>query len=146
MSELLRMETVVDTVDHYGDARKHRCRVLIVDDMPDVRAMLAAMLSTVETVEVVGEAEDGEAALNTAQAIQPDVIILDVAMPKKTGLEVLQPLKELPSKPRVIIHSGFDHVIKDSALSAGAHSFLPKGARMDEIIQTVESACGDGCH
>jgi len=119
----------------------HRCRVLIVDDADTVRTMLRLMLSSVDEIEIIGEATNGLEAVEMTAALKPDVLILDVSMPVMTGLEAMEEMAKKDQLPAVIIHSGFDTVVHEQALEAGAQSFLTKGSSITEVRDVVREAC-----
>lgn len=122
-------------------------RVLLVDDQALVRAGLRLILETATGIEVVGEAEDGAKAVAGAEALRPDVVLLDIQMPVMDGLaaarEILAPRRALPS--RVLILTTFerdDYVF--AALRAGASGFLLKNAPPEDLIAAVRVvAAGD---
>jgi DNA-binding NarL/FixJ family response regulator len=101
-------------------------RVLIVDDHPSFRASARALLEA-EGFEVVGEAENGVHALRAAKELQPDLILLDVALPDFDGFEVAARLRQNGESPAIILissrdSSDFGHLVRDS----GALGFIPK--------------------
>jgi DNA-binding NarL/FixJ family response regulator len=116
-------------------------RVLIVDDQELMRAGFRMILEAAGDIEVVGEAGDGESAVTVAEACQPDVVLMDIRMPRLDGVEAT---RRLP-KQRVIILTTFDHdeyVVE--ALRAGASGFLLKDAPPDELVRAVRVvAAGD---
>lgn len=109
-------------------------RVLLADDHVLVRAGIRALLQKIDGVEVVGEADNGIQALEMIKSVQPDVALLDIAMPELDGLSVTATIaKEFP-RVRVIIlsmHSENEYVLR--ALRAGAKGYLLKGARTSEL-------------
>jgi CheY-like chemotaxis protein len=109
-----------------------KIRVLIVDDYEDMRALLRATLESKGGYEIVGEAADGEEAVRLADALQPDVVVLDLAMPRMDGLQALPLICDSVAGVRVIVLSGFDEaIVAKQALSAGAARFIEKGPRMN---------------
>jgi len=115
-------------------------RILLVDDNEDVRKLLRLKLESTDGFEVVGEGADGEEAVTLVEQLTPDVVVLDLAMPKMDGLQALPLI--LPAVPgiKVIVLSGFDQAaMADLAFEAGAHAYLEKGLRMDleGAIRTV---------
>jgi DNA-binding NarL/FixJ family response regulator len=116
-------------------------RVLIVDDQELMRAGFRMILEAAGDIEVVGEAGDGESAVTVAEACRPDVVLMDIRMPRLDGVEAT---RRLP-KQRVIILTTFDHdeyVVE--ALRAGASGFLLKDAPPDELVRAVRVvAAGD---
>jgi DNA-binding NarL/FixJ family response regulator len=115
-------------------------RVLLVDDDALVRAALRTILSSADDVEVVGEAADGSAAVEAAAAHHPDVVLMDVRMPRTHGIAATRRLREQARPPQVIILTTFhldDYVF--GALRAGASGFLLKDAPPTEIVQAVRT-------
>ncbi len=115
-----------------------RVRVLIVDDHAHFRAGLRALLGTTDEVEVCGEAASGEEALTAVARHQPDVVLLDLAMPGMGGIAATQRILETTPHVRVLVLSMADD--DDSvfaALRAGARGYVLKGARRVEIIRAV---------
>jgi DNA-binding NarL/FixJ family response regulator len=120
-------------------------RVLVVDDEDLMRAGLRAVLSSDESVEVVGEAGDGRAAVERARALRPDVVLMDVRMPGVDGIAATRELAAAVPDARVLILTTFeedDYIF--GALSAGASGFLLKRTRPEELIAAVHTvAAGD---
>jgi len=114
-------------------------RVLIADDHPVVREGLAAILRSEPDIQVVAEATDGAHACALYDQYLPDVVILDLRMPRKDGLQVVTELtSSRRPKPRIIVMTTYeteDDVRR--ALQAGAKSYLVKGALPEQILETV---------
>jgi DNA-binding NarL/FixJ family response regulator len=124
----------VDTVDVVTSA----VRVLIVDDDPLVRSALSLMLGGQADVEVVGEAADGRAGVALARELAPDVVLMDIRMPRLNGLDATQALRDEARPPRVIVLTTFDadeHVL--GALAAGADGFLLKDTPPAQILDAI---------
>ena len=116
-----------------------RHRVLVVDDSEDVRLLLTLRLATVPGCEVVGESEDGVQAVEMARELQPDLVLLDLAMPRMDGLQALPMLREAVEGVRVVVLSGFDRgAMEEKALAAGADCYVEKGTALNEIAQVIE--------
>jgi DNA-binding NarL/FixJ family response regulator len=114
-------------------------RVLIVDDDPLVRAGLVMMLGGTDHVEVAGEASDGSEVLSAVDHHRPDVVLLDLRMPKVDGLEAMALLRTQPSPPRILVLTTFDtddQVLR--ALRAGAAGFLVKDTPPADIVRAIE--------
>jgi two-component system, NarL family, response regulator len=113
-------------------------RVLIADDHPVVREGLAAIFKTQKDIKVVAEATNGEEALELCDQHSPDVLLLDLRMPKKDGLQVITELAARPSKPRTIVMTTYESE-EDirRALKAGAKGYLVKGAPPQQIRESV---------
>lgn len=116
-------------------------RILVVDDHLVVREGLKLIFETEKDYEVVGEAENGEKAIALTEQLMPDVILMDLNMPKISGLEVIKALNEKNNPVPIIILTTYndDHLIMEG-LSLGAKGYLLKDATREELIRTVESA------
>jgi DNA-binding NarL/FixJ family response regulator len=115
-----------------------KIRILVADDHPIVREGLIAILDTQEDFEVVGEASNGNDAIDRIAELSPDVLLLDLEMPVMDGLGVLQTLKEQASDVRVIVFTVFDTDDRImSAVQTGAKGYLLKGAPRDQIFNAV---------
>ena len=113
-------------------------RVLLVDDDPLVRSALRLMLGGQADLEVVGEAVDGLDGLRLAGQTRPDVVLMDIRMPRLNGLEATRRLVAGPQPPRIIVLTTFDadeHVVE--ALGAGADGFLLKDTPPAEIVAAI---------
>ena len=120
-------------------------RVVIVDDDALVRAGLAMILRNDATIDIVGEADDGETGLTLIARLKPDVVLMDIRMPHLDGLEATARLMEQPSPPKVIVLTTFDaddYVVR--ALRDGASGFLLKHTPPAQIVDAVHKvAAGD---
>ena len=120
-------------------------RVLLVDDDDLMRAGLTAVLSSDETIDVVGEAPDGRAAVDRAIELRPDVVLMDVRMPGLDGIAATRELLAISPDVRVVVLTTFeqdDYIF--GALSAGASGFLLKRTRPEELIAAIHTvAAGD---
>ncbi|MEU4422433.1 response regulator transcription factor [Actinoplanes sp. NPDC024001] len=115
-------------------------RVLIVDDDDLMRAGLRAVLSSDDTIEVVGEASDGREVVTLAAGAAPDVVLMDVRMPHLDGIAATRALSEAVPAARVLILTTFeddDYVF--GALSAGASGFLLKRTRPEQLIEAIHT-------
>ncbi|NHA67002.1 response regulator [Phycicoccus flavus] len=119
-------------------------RVLIVDDHSTIRAGLRLILSDAQDVVVVGEAADGDAAVHNARALSPDVVLMDVRMPRTDGVEATRRLRA--EGYRVLVLTTYDHdEVVYGAIRAGAAGFLLKTAESSELVAAVRRvAAGDG--
>jgi two-component system, NarL family, nitrate/nitrite response regulator NarL len=118
----------------------HRIRVLIADDHPVARRGIASWLKQRANMEVVGEARDGEEALRKARELLPDVLVADICMPHRTGLEVAQALqKELPNIRVLLLSMHTDRSYVLSCVQSGARGYILKEAGADELVQAIET-------
>lgn len=116
-------------------------RLLIVDDHPVVRNGLSGMLAADPGFEVVGEATDGAEALRRAPALAPDVILMDLRMPRMDGVSAIRALTEAGVKARVLVLTTYD-TDSDvmSAIEAGATGYMLKDAPPAELFRAVRAA------
>jgi DNA-binding NarL/FixJ family response regulator len=114
--------------------------VLLADDQALVRGGFRMILDAQPDLEVVGEADDGEAAVAQARALRPDVVLMDVRMPKLDGIAATRRLADLNLATRVLVLTTFDEdsVVYD-AMKAGASGFLLKTAPPDRLVDAVRT-------
>jgi DNA-binding NarL/FixJ family response regulator len=113
-------------------------RVVIIDDDALVRAALAMILRDDATIELAGEADDGQTGLDLIARVTPDVVLMDIRMPRLDGLEALAQLMGRPAPPKVIVLTTFDaddYVLR--ALRGGASGFLLKHTPPTAIVEAV---------
>ena len=118
-------------------------RVLIVDDHAVVREGLRTFLELQDGLEVVGEAGDGEEAVGFAERLRPDVVLMDLVMPKLDGVEAMRELRQRVPGARVIVLTSFlddDRLLP--ALRAGAAGYLLKNVQPQELARAVRAADG----
>lgn len=117
-------------------------RVLIVDDHAIVREGLCAMLETKPGIQVVGEAADGFEAVDKALALKPDVILMDLKMPRKDGISAIRDIMAREPGMRILVLSSFstDVEIVDSVRS-GAMGYLLKSANSTELVDGIRRVC-----
>lgn len=122
-----------------------RIRVLVVDDHPVVRAGLRGMLGLKPGIEIVGEAADGVEAIDQALQLNPDVVVLDLVMPRKTGIEVVAELKaRAPAMHIVVLTSYANQDRVRAAVSAGAEGFVLKETRPEELVAAIRHVAAGG--
>jgi DNA-binding NarL/FixJ family response regulator len=116
-------------------------RVLLVDDEASMLRLLEARLQLVQGIEVVGTARSGVAALKLVQTHQPDVVVLDLAMPRMDGLEVARRLRDSFPTVRVVILTAFATPEAERLLRAlGVRAFLAKTVSGDELVAAIRGA------
>ncbi|WP_394214800.1 response regulator [Brachybacterium vulturis] len=127
-----------------GGTASPAVRVLLVDDEALMRAGLRLMIDGAHGIAVVGEAADGAAALEQVRSLTPDVVLMDIRMPRMTGLEALRALQQEDAAPRVVMLTAFDtDDFLLEALRAGAVSFLLKDAPPEEVVRAVLDAAAE---
>jgi DNA-binding NarL/FixJ family response regulator len=115
-------------------------RILIADDHPIVRQGLSTMLVPRNGMQVIGEATDGEEAIAMARELHPDVILLDVVMPRTSGLDAIARILQDNLQARILLLTSFgSEQLVGQALRAGAMGFLPKESQPDDLLQAIRS-------
>ena len=120
-------------------------RVLVVDDQALVRAGFCALLDATDGIEVVGEAADGVQAVELADRLAPDVVLMDIRMPRLDGISATRRLTDRADPPRVLVLTTFD--TDDNvfdALEAGAVGFLVKDTPPAQLLDAVRAAVAGG--
>jgi NarL family two-component system response regulator LiaR len=120
-------------------------RVLIADDHTVVRKGLKALLSAEKYgVEVIGEASNGEEAVQLVERLEPDVILMDLVMPEKSGIQAIMEIKRMQPNARILVLTSFaDDENVTQAIRAGAYGFLLKDTSPDELVHTIHSVYAD---
>jgi len=115
-------------------------RVLLADDDALVRSGLRALLDAEEDLTVVGEAADGREAVERARSLQPEVVLMDVRMPRLDGVSATREIVSWSRRPRVLVLTTFDlDEVVDDALDAGADGFLLKRATPEQLIDGIRT-------
>jgi DNA-binding NarL/FixJ family response regulator len=116
-------------------------RILIVEDDPLMQLGLEQALTAREGFEVVGQAEDGYSGVQQAIALQPDLIVMDIGLPRLDGITATQQIKEqLPQTHIVMLTSHTLEAEVVAALSSGADAYCVKGASLDRLLAAIEAA------
>lgn len=117
--------------------------VLIADDEALIRSGLRLMLESQPDIRVVGEAEDGRAAVEQATRLRPDVVLMDIQMPHLSGIDAARELTSVDDPPRVVMLTTFgnDENVYE-ALRAGASGFLLKDSRPEDVINAIHVVAG----
>ncbi len=120
-------------------------RVVVVDDHPTFRRGLGALLTSLPDVDVVGEAGDGETAIATVVELRPDVVVMDLNLPRLNGVEATrQILAAAPQTAVLVLTMLDDDEAVFGAMRAGARGYIVKGADTDDVVRALESvARGD---
>ncbi|MEX0651716.1 MAG: response regulator transcription factor [Actinomycetota bacterium] len=119
-------------------------RVLVVDDHPAFRKALTSALRLVDNVEVAGEAGGGIAACDQAEALRPDVVLMDLSMPDLSGIDAMKKIHESrPDLPVDILTAHAHAGVEREAREAGARGFLAKGTGLHDLVITLHEAAGE---
>lgn len=124
-------------------AKLEKIKVLVADDHPVVRKGLQSCLSREERLKVVGEAADGEEALAKTLELRPDVVLMDISMPRLNGLEVTAALRAQAPEIKILIlsvHNNKEYIFR--IIQSGAHGYVSKEASPEELRQAIESVYG----
>ena len=114
-------------------------KVVIADDSALVRERLAALVSDIEGVEMVGQASNASDAIDISQRLKPDVVILDIRMPGGNGIQVLEAIKASEAGPVVIMLTAFPYPqYRDKCLKAGADHFFDKATELDSVPEVLK--------
>jgi two-component system NarL family response regulator len=122
------------------DPQADAIRVLIADDSPLFRRGISVVLSTEDLIEVVAEAENGEDAISKAEETAPDVVLMDVRMPKVNGIEAARAIREASPSTKIIMLTVSDE--DDDlyeAIKAGANSYLLKEVSVEEVPEAIRA-------
>lgn len=118
---------------------KNPYEIVIAEDHTILRQGLRALLSSDPDFEVVGEAEDGRAAVRSVETLSPDLLLMDLSMPRMNGMEAITEIKKRSPDTRIVVltvHKGEEYVL--SALRAGADGYVLKDAGRDELVTAVK--------
>jgi DNA-binding NarL/FixJ family response regulator len=113
-------------------------RVVIADDVKELRSLIRHSLEADTRFEVVGEAGDGREAVDRSGELKPDVLVLDLSMPVMDGLSAIPRVHEVSPTTRILVFSGFEESgMAQRALAATASAYLTKGAPPEEVVSQV---------
>jgi DNA-binding NarL/FixJ family response regulator len=120
------------------DDRHMSRRLLIVDDVQQVRTELLTLLSLVGNIEIVGQATNGLEAVNQVESLQPDVVLMDLEMPGMNGYEAARQIKKHSPATRVIALTVHDYsAARERASLFGADAFIVKGSSLESLVQEI---------
>lgn len=115
-----------------------RDRVLVVDDAANLRELLSLLLDTEDDFEVVALASNGRQAIEAAERVHPDIVLLDLAMPVMDGMQALPTLRRLLPSAIIMIFSGFEQSsLVTEAMAGGADAYLEKGASVTKLVDRL---------
>jgi DNA-binding NarL/FixJ family response regulator len=115
-------------------------RLLLVDDHPVVRDGLSAIIETQGDMEVVGEAGDGAEAIEQAALLKPDIVLMDLQLPRVTGVEAIREIRSRLPRTHILILTMYDNdELILQGLQAGAQGYLLKGASRQELLSAIRA-------
>jgi DNA-binding NarL/FixJ family response regulator len=118
-------------------------RIVLADDVFDLRFMVKLALERSGRFQVVGEAENGDEAVKLAEKHQPDLVLLDVSMPVKDGLEALPDIRSVSPNAKVVMLSGFEASrLASTAIESGAAAYLEKGIPPGQLVTELLKVLG----
>jgi DNA-binding NarL/FixJ family response regulator len=118
-------------------------KVFIVDDSAIVRERLINMLSELEEIEVIGQAEDAREAIDSITKLKPDAVLLDIRMPGGSGIDVLEHIKKDQPAPIVIMLTNYpDTQYRKKCMDAKADFFLDKSTEFEKVIEVLMGTMG----
>jgi DNA-binding NarL/FixJ family response regulator len=121
--------------------RLPRCRILLVDDHAPIRDALRSFLSSYDDVDIIGEAADGQEAIDMVEACQPDVVLMDINMPRRNGIEAANVIKKSRDNTVIIgLCVVQDSYTLDAFMRAGATAVVSKD-RLSDLHSTIQRAC-----
>jgi DNA-binding NarL/FixJ family response regulator len=134
------MSSLIPEVDTIPGQLPHTLRILIADDSELIRTSMIAILKSRPAWEICGEASDGADAIQKAISIRPDVVLLDISMPGKNGLEAARMIRqELPGVKILIVSLNDAAFTLPSALAAGANGCIGKDRLTTDLVPAVEA-------
>jgi DNA-binding NarL/FixJ family response regulator len=117
-------------------------RVLLAEDQRLMRSGLATMIGLQADMEIVGEADNGRSAVELAQKLAPDIVLMDITMPELNGIDATQQIAALDPPPKIIVlslHSDQRHVT--DALKAGASGYVVKDSPLEDLVLAIRAVC-----
>jgi DNA-binding NarL/FixJ family response regulator len=119
------------------------CRVVVCDDQSGYRRIVSTVLDLEPGLVVVGEAANGQEAVNLVKELRPDVLVLDIAMPVLDGLEALPLIHAASPETKVVMLTGVaSDTFRNRAREGGAALFIEKGTNIQDVVEAVAGVCG----
>lgn len=115
----------------------NRLRILLADDHESFRSILASFLRAQPGVDLVGEAVDGEDAIDKSSQLQPDLVLMDVHMPRRNGIEAARTIKSLNAQTKVIMMSTDSSEIYQRNAQMVADGYIPKSSMKDALLSVL---------
>jgi two-component system, NarL family, response regulator LiaR len=118
-----------------------RLKILVIEDDPMMQLGLEQSLSDYPAFELIGQATDGLTGVELAQSLQPDLVIMDIGLPRMDGIEATQKIKAANPKIRVVVltsHTAETEIV--AALSSGADAYCIKGTNIERLVSAIEAA------
>ena len=119
---------------------ENRVRIVLADDHTILREGLRALLSAVSNFEIVGEAEDGREAVRCVEKLEPDLLLMDLSMPRMSGMDAISEIKKRYSETKIIaltVHKTEEYLL--STLQAGVDGYVLKDATHDELVMAIHN-------
>ena len=127
-------------MNHQKVLHRMAISILIVDDLPDFRRVIKRICRDREELNIVGEAEDGLAAVDKAEQLQPDIILLDISMPRLSGLEAALHIQKVSAQSKIVFLSGHSHwSVVQEAMERGAIGYVIKSQAGVELLDAIDS-------
>lgn len=120
-------------------------KVLLVDDQTLIRQGLESLLTISDALTICGQASDGEEAINVIDSVQPDVVLMDIRMPRMDGIEATKRLRQThPRLPILILTTFDDHELIIKAIAAGAKGYLLKDVSLETLVDAIRTLVNGG--
>src|SRR5210317_1627839 len=128
---------------HKGERMENRLRIVLADDHTILREGLRALLSADPNFDIVGEAEDGREAVRCVEKLEPDLLLMDLSMPRMSGMDAIREIKKRYPEIKIIaltVHKTEEYLL--TTLKAGADGYVLKDATHEELVMTIKNVMG----